>query len=115
MDDLESILTYLDMSQYRGRLMHAGFDSWEILCEITEEDLEALNIELGHRRKLQREIAKTRSPAFPTPPYQSLPGATGSQHADSQSQPITPGKRGYRHHPKPDDKAPVRPYSAYVM
>ena len=115
MDDLESALTSLDMLQYRDRLLQAGFDSWEILCEITEHDLEALNIELGHRRKLQREIAKTRSPAFPTPPYQSLPGAIGSQHTESQSQSIIPGKRGYRHHPKPDDKAPVRPYSAYVM
>ena len=26
-----------------------------------------------------------------------------------------PTKRGYRHHPKPDPKAPERPYSAYVL
>lgn len=78
-------------------------------------------MDLGHRRKLQKEIANTKKlaqdPAFVTPlyginPQQSLPRASISSSSDI---PQVPSKRGYRHHPKPDSNAPERPYSAYVM
>ena len=77
-------------------------------------------MDLGHRRKLQREIANSRrraqDPAFnasilhpPNPPRGVPSGSTdvqqGGQHV----------RRGYRHHPKPDPNAPERPYSAYVL
>ena len=81
-------------------------------------------MDLGHRRKLQREIANTkrlaRDPAFVTPLYgiDPLPRnetrGISSSSADVQ-QGGAPTKRGYRHHPKPDPKAPERPYSAYVL
>lgn len=122
MADLELTLSWLDMSQYLDRFLDAGFDSWETVLEITEDDLEALNVDLGHRRKLQREIANTRrlaqDPAFVVPLYPTI----GDPHHDGRFtgnrddvQPPSQGKRGYRHHPKPNPNAPERPYSAYVL
>lgn len=76
---------------------------------------------LGHRRKLQREIANTkrlaRDPAFVTPLYRVDPSPSNIPR-DISSEPWqggAPTKRGYRHHPKPDPNAPERPYSAYVL
>ena len=40
MGDLEVVLSWLGMSQYLDRFRQAGFDSWETLQEITEDDLE---------------------------------------------------------------------------
>ncbi len=125
MADLELTLSWLDMSQYFDHFVRAGFDSWETMLEITEQDLESLNVELGHRRKLQREIANTRrlsqDPAFVTPLYDILSHEKNSEPVsrpaslkDDAFGPVT-GKRGYRHHPKPDVNAPERPYSAYVL
>lgn len=125
MADLELTLSWLDMSQYLERFLQAGFDSWETVLEITEEDLEVLNVDLGHRRKLQREIANTRrlaqDPAFVTPLYPSLHDPGGNETDSSlawskdDTQAAGQGKRSYRHHPKPDPNAPQRPYSAYVL
>ena len=79
---------------------------------------------LGHRRKLQREIANTkrlaRDPAFVTPLYKIEPRPTNTRRGISSSsidvqQGGAPTKRDYRHHPKPDSKAPERPYSPYVL
>ena len=81
-------------------------------------------MDLGHRRKLQREIANTKrlalDPAFVTPLYgiDHLP-PTALRRISSSSNDVqqdgAPTKRGYRHHPKPDPKAPERPYSAYML
>ena len=79
---------------------------------------------LGHRRKLQREIANTkrlaREPAFTTPLYKIEPQPLNTLIGNASSstdvqQGGLPTKRDYRHHPKPDSKAPQRPYSAYVL
>lgn len=114
MADLESILAWLDMSDYYDRFLQAGFDSWPDLCEITEIDLEALAVERGHRRRLQKEIARSRqlihSPS--TSAYQPIPRP---HNAGSGPTSASPGKRSYQHHPKPDLNAPKRPYAAYVM
>ena len=125
MADLELTLRWLEMPQYYDRFIRAGFDSWGTILDVTEEDLERLGVELGHRRKLQREIANTRrlsqDPAFVTPLYdipfekrrsRSLSGSASAQDNHSAA---APGKRGYRHHPKTDPHAPERPYSAYNM
>lgn len=147
MADLELTLTWLGMDRYLERFIEAGFDSWETVLEITENDLDVsilyslphgsplielqiLNVDLGHRRKLQREIANTkrlaRDPAFvtplygikssppPPPPPLNILRDVPSSSVDVQ-QGRTPTKRGYKHHPKPDPKAPERPYSAYVL
>ena len=79
---------------------------------------------LGHRRKIQREIANTkrlaRDPAFVTPPYGIDPPLSSTlrgipSNSTDVQQGDAPTKRGYIHHPKPDPKAPERPYSAYVL
>ena len=38
--DLEMTLSWLGMSKYLERFEEAGFDSWETMLEITEDDLE---------------------------------------------------------------------------
>ena len=38
--NLELALAWLGLDQYYERFMHAGFDSWETVLEITEYDLE---------------------------------------------------------------------------
>jgi len=39
-NNLELALAWLGLEQYYERFMQAGFDSWETLLEITEDDLE---------------------------------------------------------------------------
>lgn len=46
MADLELTLSWLDMSQYLDRFVEAGFDSWETVLEITENDLEVCKTHL---------------------------------------------------------------------
>lgn len=52
-----SALQSLSLDQYTEVLVAHGFTSWDQLLEIQENELEALKFKLGHRRKLQREIA----------------------------------------------------------
>lgn len=123
MADLELTLSWLKMSQYYDRFIQAGFDSWKTVLEITEDDLEILNVDRGHRRKLQREIANSkRLTGYPVIPqaYQALPVQNSEIESISKSStynlPIASlEKRTYRHHPKSDVNAPERPYSAYVL
>ncbi|KAL8998725.1 MAG: hypothetical protein Q9169_002280 [Polycauliona sp. 2 TL-2023] len=59
MADLRSLLSSFGLLQYHYRLVEAGFDTWETILDITESDLESLSVQLGHRRRLQQEIAHT--------------------------------------------------------
>jgi len=56
--DLEIGLERLGLEDYVAGFKHAGFLDWDSLTHITESDLAALNMRLGDRRKLQREIAR---------------------------------------------------------
>lgn len=131
MTDLEAIFDELGIAEYLQSFLEQGFDSWETILDITESDFDALNVKLGHRRKLQRRIAATRgisntqalaSPKRGTPSLEDKPpeeskGTTPRPEArdggNSSNQPS--GKRKYRRHPKPDENAPERPPSAYVI
>ncbi|KAI9834871.1 MAG: hypothetical protein M1819_002779 [Sarea resinae] len=128
MTELGPIFARLGIAQYLGSFLAEGFETWETVLDITESDLEALNVKLGHRRKLQRAIAESRAPSndpnlnspsrlTPSDDHRSVEpedksgankglGARGSGNA---------GKRKYRRHPKPDENAPERPPSAYVI
>ncbi|EXJ96071.1 hypothetical protein A1O1_01197 [Capronia coronata CBS 617.96] len=127
MTDLAPHLERLGLEQYLDAFIGEGFDSWETLTDIQESDFDALNVKLGHRRKLQRAIAEYRgisyerlvgSPAQETltdsgrAPESSAPPALGTERA---SGPPPETKRKYRRHPKPDENAPERPPSAYVI
>ncbi|AEO70383.1 uncharacterized protein THITE_2121767 [Thermothielavioides terrestris NRRL 8126] len=124
---LETIFGELGIAQYLDAFLEQGFDTWETILDITESDLDALGVKLGHRRKLQRRIANFRGVA----PDASLVSPTQSNAEEVKFQDAvktespTPGGRGaitvvvtkrkYRRHPKPDENAPERPPSAYVL
>ncbi|KAI2618524.1 hypothetical protein GGR54DRAFT_640648 [Hypoxylon sp. NC1633] len=124
MNSLGAIFGELGISQYLDSFIDQGFDSWETILDITESDLDALGVKLGHRRKLQRRIANYRGVA----PETSLtsPTRTSIEDARLDSTRTEPSKsdrldgasvakRKYRRHPKPDENAPERPPSAYVL
>ena len=46
MADLELTLTWLGMGRYLERFLEAGFDSWETVLEITENDLDVSTLHL---------------------------------------------------------------------
>jgi len=122
---LESIFGELGLSQYLNTFVDQGFDTWETILDITESDLDVLGVKLGHRRKLQRRIANSRGlgaqVSLVSPTRQSIEDgrhdinrpdlAPKSEGRDGS----TSAKRKYRRHPKPDDNAPERPPSAYVL
>ncbi|CZT43527.1 uncharacterized protein RSE6_03582 [Rhynchosporium secalis] len=58
--DLQFVLAHLGITVYWPLLFETGFETWEILKDITERDMEAIGMKLGHRRRLQREIATSR-------------------------------------------------------
>ncbi|KAI8962697.1 hypothetical protein F5Y11DRAFT_356796 [Daldinia sp. FL1419] len=124
MNSLEVIFGELGITQYLDAFIDQGFDSWDTILDITESDLDALGVKLGHRRKLQRRIANYRGVA----PETSLVSPTCTSIEDARldsnrSEPVKPeksdgaavAKRKYRRHPKPDENAPERPPSAYVL
>jgi len=56
--DLLRTLTDLGLEQYLPNCLQAGFHNFQSLSSITEAELTALGIRLGHRRKLLRRIAR---------------------------------------------------------
>lgn len=127
MTELADIFTELGISHYLHDFIEQGFDTWETILDITESDFDALGVKLGHRRKLQRKIANSRglssdralaSPRnTPSDEKQSDEPKGSSTKVDSRdgSSVAQGAKRKYRRHPKPDENAPERPPSAYVI
>jgi hypothetical protein len=124
---LGTILEELGIAQYLDVFLQQGFDTWETILDITESDLDALGVKLGHRRKLQRRIANSRgiapeaslvSPTQSSAEELKLQDATGTEAPAAECREttgVTVAKRKYRRHPKPDENAPERPPSAYVL
>ncbi|KFX99809.1 hypothetical protein V490_01647 [Pseudogymnoascus sp. VKM F-3557] len=130
MTELAEIFDELDLAQYIDNFLEQGFDTWDAILGITEPDFDVLGVKLGHRRKLQRKIAATRGikhdQALASPKRSSSglddkllegKGVTTSRSdgKDGSSSMQTSKKRKYRRHPKPDENAPARPRSAYVL
>ncbi|KAJ4987173.1 HMG box protein [Stagonosporopsis vannaccii] len=130
--DLKERLARLGLAQYSEVFVTEGFDTWETVLDITESDLSHLNVKLGHRRKLQRAIAESRGQSSDRPltiatargasaegSYRSDDSATEGKAkqtaAAGDGSTGTSTKRKYRRHPKPDENAPERPPSAYVI
>ncbi|KAI9692122.1 MAG: hypothetical protein M1822_006352 [Bathelium mastoideum] len=111
---LNTILSELNLDQYLDVLLDNGFDSWDVIQDITENDLHELGFKLGHRRILQRAIAET--PTYDASSRASTPisPAKPVPHARHPSE-GTISKRRYRRHPRADPHAPKRPKTAYVM
>ncbi|KAH9204029.1 hypothetical protein DL95DRAFT_398847, partial [Leptodontidium sp. 2 PMI_412] len=74
--ELRQILVELGLGQYFPNCLRAGFRNWESLSYITEVQLAAINFRLGHRRKLQREIARRQ---LQWPDHRPLPTALDLQ------------------------------------
>jgi hypothetical protein len=70
--ELNQILGELGLGQYFHGCLRAGFRNWELLSNITEAQLAAIKFRLGHRRKLQREIARRQ---LQWPNHKPLPTA----------------------------------------
>ncbi|KAI2776560.1 hypothetical protein F4815DRAFT_342597 [Daldinia loculata] len=124
MNSLEVIFGELGITQYLDAFIDQGFDSWDTILDITESDLDALGVKLGHRRKLQRRIANYRGVAPETslvsPTCTSIEDARVDSNRTESIKSEKPdgaavAKRKYRRHPKPDENAPERPPSAYVL
>lgn len=125
MTELGEIFTELGISQYLQEFVDQGFDSWDIILDITESDFDVLGVKLGHRRKLQRRIANSRgfssgralgSPRnIPSDEKQSDDVTGGTAKAAVKEEAQQGAKRKYRRHPKVDGNAPERPPSAYVI
>ncbi|SZF05629.1 unnamed protein product [Blumeria hordei] len=56
---LSRALFDLGLDEHLAAFSGAGYSSWEKLTTITEQELAALNIRPGNRRKLQRAIARS--------------------------------------------------------
>ncbi|RKF80586.1 putative hmg box protein [Golovinomyces cichoracearum] len=121
--ELEDILTELGLTQYLEDFIEHGFDSWQTVLDITESDFDALGVKLGHRRKIQRKIAIYRGISLATAldsrdttPCEHVQGQHVRTKCEARDVTTIPGaKRKYRRHPKPDENAPDRPPSAYVI
>ena len=126
MTELGDIFKELGISQYLHTFLDQGFDTWETILDITESDFDILGVKLGHRRKLQRKIANARglssdralgSPSRNTPSdeAQDQKQVGIKSEAKEGGGGLQGAKRKYRRHPKPDENAPERPPSAYVI
>ncbi|KAJ0290807.1 hypothetical protein COL940_000690 [Colletotrichum noveboracense] len=101
--DLESIFQELGISQYLDIFLEQGFDTWDTILDITESDLgHAPDVSLVSptRASMEEPKAETQRPDQPRP--------------ETKEGPVQ-AKRKYRRHPKPDENAPERPPSAYVL
>lgn len=117
MSDLATIFSRLGVSSYADRFVEHGFENWEALECMTEKDFDFLGVKLGHRRIIQKEIARrqglnSRAGSQPQVDGEGS-GKSNELGGDGVSQDRM--KRRYRRHPKPDENAPRRPYSAYAM
>ncbi|KAH6606564.1 high-mobility group 20a [Trichoderma cornu-damae] len=122
--ELETIFRELGIAQYLDPFVEQGFDTWDTILDIQESDLDALGVKLGHRRRLQRRIANARG-IDPSVSLSSIKIAIeDGKHDGSHKKRESAGhagdgnggpKRKYRRHPKPDENAPERPMSAYVL
>lgn len=121
-------LSHLGLGEYFETLVSHGFDTWDSLTDIGEETMAELGVRLGHRRKLQREIASYRGQPR-TQPLFPLPAVDGGLQ-DSEEEPNSPHagqdelktkteptllKRRYRHRQRKDPHAPRRPSCDYVL
>jgi hypothetical protein len=104
--ELETIFEELGLTQYLHTFVDQGFESWDIVLDITEDDLERLGVKLGHRRKLQRKIANWRghqngvTVTSPTKADDSAGKSDGSRTDGHDGHHEGSTKRKYRRHPK---------------
>jgi hypothetical protein len=79
--DLREKLDGLGLNQYLTALVNNGFDSWEGILNINEDDFNQLNMKRGHRRKLQQKIRafQNSSKKHKPPPSAIVPVPTSKK------------------------------------
>ncbi|KAJ8657896.1 hypothetical protein O0I10_006424, partial [Lichtheimia ornata] len=120
--DVKTFLEHCGQLKYLETFINEGFESTAAICEVTEDDMIAMDVKRGHRRMIQRQIAATRG-IMPKYPH-SVASETSASFYDSSTMVDNTStssgngngkKRKYRRHPKRDKNAPKRPPSAYIM
>ncbi|KAH7111329.1 high mobility group box domain-containing protein [Dendryphion nanum] len=96
MTNLALQLKRLGLLEYLDILIAEGFDTWDTVLDITEPDLNSLNVKINDQKRLQRAITKSRR-------WDQTERPTNART-----------KRKYTRRPKPDKHAPERPLTAYV-
>ncbi|MCJ1305586.1 hypothetical protein MMC08_008400 [Hypocenomyce scalaris] len=122
MAELRPVLGRLRLLHYHDRFVDEGVETWDQLCNITDANSKALDVGLGHRRRLQREIANALKRSDQRPSVEVSPsipdgdlsiwGSNITKAADSGAERM---KRKYKRRPKADMNAPKKPLSAYVL
>ena len=56
MEDVKNHLDRIGMSEYTTRFLTEGFDTWEVIMDITEGDLASLGVSMAHQKRLRQEI-----------------------------------------------------------
>ncbi|CAD0083737.1 unnamed protein product, partial [Aureobasidium vineae] len=140
MTTLKQMLDRLDLARYHDAFVDEGFDTWEILMDITESDLASkdrtplpLLLHSGSRDECagQDDFKKAHTPRFL---QQRSQDSQDQDAAARNNNPPPRNKRKYRRHPKvgglkrtwvetdakavhpqADEHAPERPPSAYVI
>jgi len=59
--ELQHFLTGLDLAQYFLPCLQHGIQTWEAFINTTEAEYDTLDIRRGHRRRIQREIARRKA------------------------------------------------------
>jgi hypothetical protein len=125
MSHLGILLSHLGLQKYHESLASHGFETWDVLVDISEEDMAELGFKLGHRRKLQRAIADFRGQPHNEALFCSSSDgglfksrSSMSVHAGRDEWRVeepTPSKGRYRRRRLKDPHAPRRPNSGYVL
>jgi hypothetical protein len=102
--EMSAILERLDISQYLENMVQYGFESWRLLLNIREEDFDILKLKLGHRRKLQLEIASFQD----YPPLRPLSSNNASRKSPSKL-PCEPRGRKCRERKKSNKQHKLHP------
>ncbi|KAI9612249.1 hypothetical protein KEM48_004265 [Puccinia striiformis f. sp. tritici PST-130] len=96
---VECFLSSLGLSDYLSTFLSEGFDTIEAVRDITEEDLEQMQVKRGHRRVLQRALGKqspTNGLADPLSPAPQLQGPACSSHVPMSPPPFNGEGRLHR-------------------
>jgi hypothetical protein len=107
-------LASLSLDEYYDVLSSNGFDSWESILGIDENDMERLGFKRGHRRKLFRAIATDQGFSTSQPltdastpkDYSVTSSLSEDRRKDSSEGP--PTKRTCRHSPESERSSPTR-------
>jgi hypothetical protein len=95
--DLGGWLRSLGLDRYEAAFRANAIDA-DVLCDLTDQDLEKLGVLLGHRRKILRAIAAIGDTLAPATAPQGMPLATFRRKNQSvcSGPRISPGAKNFK-------------------